>query len=194
MTIQHIRDSCLKIKNEKGIIHRVFVDYLQLMQAAEGFNREQKISFISRNLKQLAKELDCPVIVLSQLSRSVENRPGKRPNLADLRESGAIEQDADFVGFWFRPEYYDIIEDEEGNDLKGVAIYIIGKNRHGSLDDIKMFFDADYTRFAPIEERPEGYESATHRNKRLKDEGGEFEWDDYSDDIASDNFLPDIEL
>lgn len=189
MTIEHIRSKCLKIKNKHGVIHRVFVDYLQLMESAEGSNREQKLSHISRGLKQLAKELNCPVIVLAQCSREVEKTASKRPSLSHLRESGSIEQDADCVCFWLRPEYYDILEDEEGNSLKGVAIYIVAKNRHGALDDIKMFFDADYTRMANIDERPAGYESQTHKNQS-KEQEDSF-WNSYND-MNQESFLPDF--
>ena len=131
-------------------IKLVVIDYLQLMTSGvsqKGGNREQEISTISRNLKALAKELNVPVIALSQLSRAVETRGGsKRPILSDLRESGAIEQDADIVSFIYRPEYYQILEDEEGQSLKGVADLIVAKNRHGAQKTIKLRFTDRFAR------------------------------------------------
>jgi len=122
-------------------IKRIYVDYIQLCRG-EGNIREQEISYISRTLKGLAKRLKLPVFGLSQLSRSVETRGGsKRPTLSDLRESGAIEQDADMVIFFYRPEYYDILEDEAGNSLRGLGELIIAKNRHGITDTVTAAFD-----------------------------------------------------
>jgi len=112
-------------------------------------SREQEVSMISRSLKQLAKELSIPIIALSQLNRSIENRTdGKRPQLSDLRESGAIEQDADIVCFIHRPEYY-LKHDVEGDgsDIKGLAEFIIAKHRSGSVADVKMRFRAQFARF-----------------------------------------------
>lgn len=134
-------------------IGAVIVDYLQLMTAG-GDNRgsrEQEVSMISRSLKAIAKELDIPVLALSQLNRSVESREGKRPQLSDLRESGAIEQDADIVLFIHRPEYYGITEDEDGNSLIGVAEIIIAKHRNGPVGDIKLSFKKNLAKFADIE-------------------------------------------
>jgi len=120
----------------------VIVDYLQLMSSTEKGNREQQVTAMSRGLKNLAKDLNIPVIDLSQLSRSVETRGGdKRPILSDLRESGGIEQDADAVIFIYRPEYYDIPEYSDGQSTKGVCELIIAKNRHGALDTVKVKFD-----------------------------------------------------
>ncbi len=112
-------------------------------------NREQEISQISRSLKALAKELNIPVIALSQLSRAVETRPGqaKRPILSDLRESGAIEQDADLVLFIYRAEYYKIDEFEDGTPTQGVTEIIIAKHRNGAVGDIKLRFIADFAKF-----------------------------------------------
>ena len=118
-------------------------------------NREQEISTISRNLKALAKELDIPVIALSQLSRAVETRGGsKRPILSDLRESGAIEQDADIVSFIYRPEYYKIDEwdDEERTPSAGQAEFIVAKHRNGGLDNIRLKFVTSLGRFENIED------------------------------------------
>ncbi|MDR1526658.1 MAG: replicative DNA helicase [Dysgonamonadaceae bacterium] len=138
----------------------IIIDYLQLMNASgmKFGSREQEVSNISRSLKGLAKELNIPIIALSQLNRSVENRSvkdgqdAKRPQLSDLRESGAIEQDADIVCFIHRPEYYKIFEDKKGNDLRGKAEIIIAKHRNGSTDDILLSFKHEYIRFQNLDE------------------------------------------
>ena len=135
------------------------IDYLQLMNA-NGMrfnNRQEEVSTISRSLKGLAKELDIPIIALSQLNRGVESREGqgidgKRPQLSDLRESGAIEQDADMVVFVHRPEYYHILQDEKGNNLKGMAQIIIAKHRKGATKDVLLTFKGEYTAFLNPEE------------------------------------------
>ena len=133
------------------------IDYLQLMNAnGMRFNsRQEEVSTISRSLKGLAKELNIPVLALSQLSRAVEQREGvegKRPQLSDLRESGAIEQDADMVLFVHRPEYYHILQDEKGNDLHGMAQIIIAKHRKGATGDVLLNFRGEYTRFSNPED------------------------------------------
>lgn len=135
----------------------IIIDYLQLMNAS-GMNfgsREQEVSTISRSLKGLAKELDIPIIALSQLNRGVETRQGpegKRPQLADLRESGAIEQDADMVCFIHRPEYYKMTEDANtGASLIGIAEIIIAKHRNGAIGDVRLRFQKEYARFANID-------------------------------------------
>ncbi len=137
-------------------IQLIVIDYLQLMSGGPDSgkgNREQEISSISRALKALAKELNVPVIALSQLSRAVEVRGGtKRPQLSDLRESGAIEQDADIVSFIYRPDYYQIMEDENGQSLKGVAEIIIAKHRNGALDTVKLRFTDKFARFSDLDE------------------------------------------
>jgi len=155
LSIRELRTKSRRLK-AKNDIQLIIIDYLQLMSAEGnskgGGNREQEISAISRALKQLAKELQIPVIALSQLSRSVETRGGdKRPQLSDLRESGAIEQDADMVIFLYRPEYYKIDEDETGNSLKGVGEVIIAKHRNGSLDSVFLKFIGKYTKFCDLE-------------------------------------------
>lgn len=141
LNIFELRAKCrrLKTKHNVGLI---IIDYLQLMSgsADRNSNREQEISKISRDLKALAKELSVPIIALSQLSREVEKRAAgsKIPQLSDLRESGAIEQDADMVMFLYRPDYYDIVTDEMGNDSKGLVQVKIAKHRNGSLDTIDL--------------------------------------------------------
>jgi replicative DNA helicase len=118
-------------------------------------SREQEVSMISRSLKGLAKELNIPIVALSQLNRSVEARQGvegKRPQLSDLRESGAIEQDADIVCFIHRPEYYRITEDERGNSLVGIAEIIVAKHRNGPTGIARMRFDNEYARFQNLDD------------------------------------------
>lgn len=132
----------------------IIIDYLQLMNAS-GMNygsREQEVSMISRSLKQMAKELNIPIIALSQLNRGVEGRTGddKRPQLADLRESGAIEQDADMVLFIHRPEYYKITQDAQGNSLVGLAEIIIAKHRNGATDTVRLRFKSELAKFMNI--------------------------------------------
>jgi replicative DNA helicase len=129
-------------------------------------NREQEISQISRGLKSLSKELEIPIIALSQLSRQVENRPGgsKRPQLSDLRESGAIEQDADMVMFIYRPEYYGLEVDENNEPTKGRAEIIIAKNRHGALETVKLRFIGQYAKFADLDYN-EGQDSIYNSNQ-----------------------------
>ena len=145
--ILELRAKARRLKVEKNL-GLLIIDYLQLVQGP-GYaeNRQQEISAISRSLKALAKELDSPIIALSQLSRAVESRTDKRPMLSDLRESGAIEQDADLVLFIYRAEAYGVQFDEEGNSLEGVAELIIGKQRNGPTGTVKLAFIDDYARF-----------------------------------------------
>lgn len=143
----------LKIHNDIKII---VIDYLQLMTGSQdtksGGNREQEVAFISRTLKAIAKELNVPMIALSQLSRATEQRGGsKRPQLSDLRESGAIEQDADIVAFIHRPEYYGMNTDENGLPTAGLAEIILAKHRNGAVCDVKLRFLKDQARFADME-------------------------------------------
>ncbi|MCI9418439.1 MAG: replicative DNA helicase [Eubacterium sp.] len=148
ITIAELRSKCrkMKIENDLGL---VIIDYLQLMSGSGGRrneSRQQEISDISRSLKALAREIDCPVIALSQLSRAVEGREDKRPMLSDLRESGAIEQDADVVMFIYRDEYY-----HRDSEDKGIAEIIIGKQRNGPTCTVKLKWLSEFTKFANLE-------------------------------------------
>jgi replicative DNA helicase len=146
LTPIEMRAKLRRLKSEHKKLGAVIVDYLQLMEIESTENRVQEISKISRGLKRLARELDTPVIALSQLSRSVEQRQNKRPQLSDLRESGSIEQDADIVMFIYRDEYYN-----PNSDKKKIAELIIAKHRSGPVDTIELFFDASLTKFSGLE-------------------------------------------
>jgi replicative DNA helicase len=152
LSIFELRAKCRRLKAQHGI-ELIIIDYLQLMSAGgentkSGGNREQEISTISRSLKGLAKELDVPIIALSQLNRSVETRGGdKRPQLSDLRESGAIEQDADLVTFIYRPEYYNITQYDNGESTLGIGEIIVAKHRNGALDSVKLRFHGHLAKF-----------------------------------------------
>ncbi|MBN3035093.1 MAG: replicative DNA helicase [Bacteroidales bacterium] len=153
LSIFELRAKCRRLRSQHKIGLAV-IDYIQLMSTGgeNKGNREQEISTISRSLKSLSKELNIPIICLSQLNRSVETRGGsKRPILSDLRESGAIEQDADLVLFIYRPEYYKIDQDEEGNPTKGLAEIIIAKHRNGPLADVKLQFIDRFARFTDMD-------------------------------------------
>ncbi|MCB0505514.1 MAG: replicative DNA helicase [Cyclobacteriaceae bacterium] len=153
LTILELRAKCRRLKSQHDV-QLIIIDYLQLMSAdsRSGGNREQEIASISRALKGLAKELNVPVIALSQLSRAVETRGGdKRPQLSDLRESGSIEQDADMVMFLYRPEYYGLNEDAEGMPTTGMGEVIIAKHRNGSLDNVKLKFIGKFTKFTDMD-------------------------------------------
>ena len=154
LSVFDLRSKCRRLKAMHNI-DLIIVDYLPLMRAevdTKSGNREQEISTISRSLKAIAKELNVPIIALSQLSRMVENRGGsKRPQLSDLRESGAIEQDADMVTFIYRPEYYGIEYDEDNNPTKGTAEIIIAKHRNGALDTVKLKFINHLAKFTDLE-------------------------------------------
>ena len=170
LSVFELRTKARRLVREKGV-KMIMIDYLQLMNAnGMNFNsRQEEVSMISRSLKGLAKELDIPILALSQLSRAVEQRPGtdgKVPQLSDLRESGAIEQDADMVLFVHRPEYYHITQDENGNDLRGMAQIIIAKHRKGSTGTVLLNFRGEFTRFA----NPEDASNIAP----LPDGGGEF--------------------
>jgi replicative DNA helicase len=141
-----IRSRCKRIQREHGSPAMVMIDYLQLMQVpGKENNRVEEISYISRSLKTLAKEFDCPVVALSQLNRGLEQRPNKRPVNSDLRESGAIEQDADVIAFIYRDEVYN-----EDSPDKGVAEIIIGKQRNGPIGTSRLAFLGEFTRFEDL--------------------------------------------
>jgi replicative DNA helicase len=158
LNIFEFRAKCRRLKSQHDI-QLIIIDYLQLMQGKSadgkgGGNREQEIGSISRALKSVAKELNVPVIALSQLSRAVESRPGasKRPMLSDLRESGSIEQDADMVLFLYRPEYYGLTEDEDGNATQGVGEVIIAKHRNGETGTVRLKFVGKFVKFTDLEQ------------------------------------------
>lgn len=156
LNVFEFRAKCRRLKAQYDI-QMVIVDYLQLMHGkadGKGGNREQEIGSISRALKSVAKELNVPVLALSQLSRAVESRPGnsKRPMLSDLRESGSIEQDADMVLFLYRPEYYGLTEDEEGRSTAGVGEVIIAKHRNGETGIVPLRFIGKYVKFVDLED------------------------------------------
>ena len=161
LSVFELRTKARRLVRDYGV-KMIIIDYLQLMNASGmSYNsRQEEVSTISRSLKGLAKELNIPIIALSQLNRSVEQRTtanpdspdSKRPQLSDLRESGAIEQDADMVCFIHRPEYYKIYKDERGNDLKGVAEIIIAKHRNGAVGDVRLRFRSEYARFMNLDE------------------------------------------
>lgn len=162
LSIFDFRAKCRRLKSQYDI-DLIIIDYLQLMSAKtsensrSNGNREQEISMISRSIKEIAKELDVPIIALAQLSRSVEQRGGdKRPILSDLRESGAIEQDADIVSFIYRPDYYGFMTDEAtGNDNTGIGEIIIRKHRNGAQGTVRLKFIDQYARFDNLDEMPD---------------------------------------
>ncbi len=166
LTIAALRTRARRLKRRHNVGF-IVVDYLQLLQGSSksGENRVQEISEISRGLKTLAKELNCPVLALSQLSRAVESREDKRPQLSDLRESGSIEQDADMVWFVFREDYYEMSKEPKMEDegayaiwrenmerIHGLAELIVAKQRHGSTGKVRMKFDAKTTKFSDLAE------------------------------------------
>ena len=156
LSVFELRTKARRLVREHGV-KLILIDYLQLMNASgmSFGSRQEEVSNISRSLKGLAKELNIPIIALSQLNRGVEQREGndgKRPQLSDLRESGAIEQDADMVCFIHRPEYYKIYQDEKGRDLHGMAEFIIAKHRNGAVDTVLMRFRNEYARFQDLQE------------------------------------------
>ena len=159
LSVFEFRSKVRRLKTQYDI-QLIIIDYLQLMTANtdnRNSNREQEVAMISRSLKAIAKELNVPIIALSQLNRSVESRGGnKRPQLSDLRESGAIEQDADLVAFIHRPEYYGLTVDEDGTPTEGMAEVIVAKHRNGAVDTIKLRFRKEQARFMDFDDDP-GY-------------------------------------
>ncbi len=194
LSIFELRAKARRLSSQFGI-KLIVVDYLQLMtlgSSQKSGNREQEISTISRNLKALAKELDIPIIALSQLSRAVELRGGtKRPILSDLRESGAIEQDADIVSFLYRPEYYKIDEwdDEERSPALGQAEFIVAKHRNGGLSSIKLKFINSLGKFENLSafENPFEYQSKINKDKKVNPDQA-FESGSYRSDEDDDLF------
>jgi replicative DNA helicase len=190
ISIFEFRAKCRRLK-QKYDIQAVVIDYLQLMTGSrETGSREQEVSNISRSLKSVAKELDIPVIALSQLNRSVEMRSGnKRPQLSDLRESGAIEQDADLVIFIHRSEYYGLDVDDEGNSLKGIAEIIVSKHRNGPVGEVRLKFIREFAKFvdlddhlALVEDDEHGNGKATYQSKMNRERG---ERRELNDDIGT---------
>lgn len=169
LSVFELRSKARRLVKEHKV-QCLIIDYLQLMNASgmSFGSREQEISIISRSLKGLAKELDIPIIALSQLNRGVEGRTGydgKRPQLADLRESGAIEQDADMVCFIHRPEYYKLETDNEGNSTKGIALIIVAKHRNGAVDDATLKFKGSYAKFMNLDDKDpdEGFSNSGYQ-------------------------------
>jgi replicative DNA helicase len=147
VTVSDIRAKCRRLKKEKGL-GMILIDYLQLIQGRgkAGENRQQEVSEISRTLKQIARELEVPVIALSQLSRGVEQRQDKRPMMSDLRESGSIEQDADIVAFLYRDDYYD-----KESEKKNIIEIIIAKQRNGPVGTVELVFLKNYNKFVNLD-------------------------------------------
>ncbi len=201
LSIFELRAKSRRLKSQHDI-QIIVIDYLQLMSAgADKGNREQEISSISRSLKALAKELNVPIITLSQLNRSVETRGGtKRPQLSDLRESGAIEQDADMVCFLYRPEYYNITQNESGEEYQaGYTELIVAKHRNGALEDIPIKFLNNYAKFTNLTEAFGGdfsYDNAAGLNPNESFDTApktiRSKMDDYPDPDAKTDTLPPI--
>jgi replicative DNA helicase len=185
LSVFELRAKARRLKQQHDI-QIIVIDYLQLMNAGgkDGGNRQEEISIISRSLKIIAKELEIPVIALSQLSRAVETRAGdKRPMLSDLRESGAIEQDADMVMFIYRPEYYDITEDESGNSLRGIGEIIVAKHRNGALKNIPLRFIGEQAKFMDLESSElEAFDPSAGMRAARED-------DDDDDDFGNSNTM-----
>jgi replicative DNA helicase len=155
ISVLEMRAKARRLKSDRADLAMIVVDYLQLMVSpGKSESRQQEVSEISRGLKALAKELEIPVVALSQLSRAVESRPDKRPMMSDLRESGAIEQDADVIMFLYRPEYYFGPTDKEGNSIEGKAELIIGKQRNGATGNLPLFFRKEFTLFESVSHNP----------------------------------------
>jgi replicative DNA helicase len=195
LSIFDLRAKARRLSSQHGI-KLIIIDYLQLMttgMANKSGNREQEISTISRNLKSLAKELDIPIIALSQLSRAVETRGGtKRPLLSDLRESGAIEQDADIVSFIYRPEYYGMDEwdDNDKTPAEGQAEFIISKHRNGGLGNIRLKFIANLGKFDNMEVFDNQSEFQSKMNEQTSQSSKRRL--PYADDSINDDDMTDI--
>lgn len=195
LSISELRTKARRLVREKGV-RMIMIDYLQLMNATgmKLGSREQEVSTISRSLKALAKELDIPIIALSQLNRSTESREDKRPVLSDLRESGAIEQDADIVCFIHRPEYYTrATQDSEGNNIKGLAYLIVAKHRSGGVGDVKLHFISKYAKFENWEEGYDVMQETLAENK-LKIESKMNNTEELPPDLSSSFGSPSMPL
>jgi len=201
LSIFELRAKARRLK-ENQKVELIIIDYLQLMSGGPDSrgNREQEISMISRGLKSLAKELDIPIIALSQLSRQVENRPGgtKRPQLSDLRESGAIEQDADMVMFIYRPEYYGLEVDDLNQPTKGRAEIYIAKNRHGALERVFLRFIGPYAKFADLEDGSTFNINSINPNTSFLGGSGTItmpskKWDQADDSASSQHDIEDVD-
>ena len=171
-TLSDIRSKAITMKAKHGI-KLIIIDYLQIIVTDYKGSREQEIAHISSSLKRLAKDLDIPIIALSQLSRAVESRPDKRPILSDLRESGSIEQDADIVIFCYRPEYYKIEIDEAGNSVKNLIDFIFAKHRNGALPTITNGCDMKYSSIYDFQEHTEYFRptQATYNPNKFSEQG-----------------------
>lgn len=166
ISIFDFRAKCRRLKAQYDI-QLVIIDYLQLMSAKDGKNsgnREQEISMISRSIKEIAKELNIPIIALSQLSRSVEQRSDKKPILSDLRESGAIEQDADIVSFLYRPSYYKILKYDDGTSTQGIGEFLIEKHRNGKTAAVRLRFEDEFARFSNLSEPDQFLETGNNES------------------------------
>ena len=193
ISIFELRAKCRRLVRTHNI-QGIIIDYLQLMTTGVDMkgNREQEVATISRSLKAIAKELNIPIIALSQLNRSVESRSGdKRPQLSDLRESGAIEQDADMVLFIHRPEYYGFMTNNDGESLKGLAEIIIAKHRNGATDTVKLKFKKDFAKFSDYDRFDMSDTSAIFESKMNDsafDDGNTFESNEnFDSDFLSPN-------
>lgn len=192
LSVFELRTKARRLVREHGV-KMIIIDYLQLMNASgmQYGSREQEVSMISRSLKGLAKELNIPIIALSQLNRGVEGRTGiegKRPQLSDLRESGAIEQDADMVCFIHRPEYYKILEDEQGNSLVGLAEIIIAKHRNGATGDVRLSFKSDFARFQNVDEMANRADFTSKINSQIASQPNNYQT--FSSNIPNNDPLP----
>jgi replicative DNA helicase len=169
-SLQVLRERCRKHIEEDGV-KVIFIDYIQLISSDRyRHNREMEMSYVSREIKAIAREFNVLIMASSQLSRMVESRGGdKRPILSDLRESGSIEQDADKVFFLYRPEYYGFRQDEDGNTTDGITELILAKNRSGSLERIQYARDTNYTRIISIHDHLAHFSIAQHRLDELND-------------------------
>ncbi|MFV0484437.1 MAG: replicative DNA helicase [Bacteroidales bacterium] len=198
LSIFDFRAKCRRLKNQSPGLDVVIIDYLQLMTAGVKVgSREQEVSTISRSLKAVAKELNLPILALSQLNRSVESREGKKPQLSDLRESGAIEQDADIVSFIHRPEYYGIHEDDNKRSTKDLAEIIIAKHRNGAVGTVNLQFVRTLAKFKDFDLShnyiPEGDGSVKTVQSKMNDDAygsGASINSEYSDDIYNNNADP----